>query len=41
VVQVPADYSELGTLMITALLIGLLLPLAAVLLVKLTRLRSA
>jgi len=37
----PADYSELGVLMITAMLISLLLPLAAVGLVKLTRLRSA
>ncbi|NCA71124.1 MAG: hypothetical protein EOM91_13675 [Sphingobacteriia bacterium] len=41
VVSVPADYSELGHLMITALLIGLCVPLAAVLLVKVTRLRSA
>ncbi|UHD17462.1 MFS transporter [Thiocapsa bogorovii] len=41
VVNVPADYSELGQLMITALVIGLALPLAAVALVKVTRLRSA
>ena len=40
-VSVPADYSELGTLMITSMLIGLLVPLAAVAIVKLTRLRSA
>jgi hypothetical protein len=41
IVSVPADYSELGQLMITALVIGLALPLAAVALVKVTRLRSA
>ena len=41
VVSVPADYSDLGQLMITALVIGLVLPLAAVVLVKVTRLRSA
>jgi hypothetical protein len=40
-VTVPADYSELGTLMITAMLLGLLVPLAAVAIVKLTRLRVA
>ncbi len=40
-VSVPADYSELGTLMLAALLIGLILPLATVALVKLSRLRSA
>ena len=40
-VSVPADYSELGTLMMAALLIGLVLPLATVALVKLSRLRSA
>ncbi len=41
VVSVPADYSELGQLMITALVIGLVVPLAAVALVKVSRLRSA
>jgi hypothetical protein len=41
VVSVPADYSQLGELMITALVIGLVLPLAAVALVKVMRLRSA
>jgi hypothetical protein len=41
VVSVPADYSQLGDLMITALAIGLVLPLAAVALVKVMRLRSA
>lgn len=40
-ISVPADYSELGILMLASLLIGLVLPLAAVALVKLTRLRSA
>jgi hypothetical protein len=40
-VTVPADYSELGTLMISAMLLGLLVPLAAVAVVKLTRLRVA
>ena len=41
VVTVPADYGELGTLLITVTLIGLLLPLGAVLLIRLVRLRSA
>ena len=40
-VTVPADYSELGWLMWTAMLLGLLLPIAAVLLIRMTRLRSA
>lgn len=40
-ISVPADYSELGTLMLAALLIGLVLPLVAVALVKVSRLRSA
>jgi hypothetical protein len=40
-VSVPADYSELGILLITVSAIGLLLPLAAIVLVKMTRLRSA
>ena len=40
-ISVPADYSELGILMLAALLIGLVLPLATVALVKLSRLRSA
>jgi hypothetical protein len=34
VISVPADYSELGWLMITAMLLGLLLPLAAVALIR-------
>ena len=41
VVTVPADYSELGWLMITVAVLTLLLPLTAIGLVKLTRLRSA
>jgi len=40
-VSVPADYSELGMLLITVSSIGLLLPLAAIAMVKLTPLRSA
>jgi hypothetical protein len=39
--SVPADYSELGMLLITVSSIGLLLPLATIVLVKMTRLRSA
>ncbi|MGQ9688058.1 MAG: hypothetical protein ACUVXF_04615 [Desulfobaccales bacterium] len=38
---VPADYSELGLLLITVTLIGLILPLAAILLVRSLGLRSA
>ena len=41
VVTTPADYSELGILLITVSAIGLLLPLAAILLVRMTPLRSA
>ena len=41
VVTVPADYSELGWLLTTVILLGLLLPFAAIALVKMTRLRSA
>lgn len=40
-VKVPADYSQLGTLMIAATLLALLVPLAAIVLVRLARLRSA
>jgi hypothetical protein len=40
-VTVPADYSELGWLMITVAVLTFILPLAAIGLVKLTRLRSA
>jgi hypothetical protein len=41
VVTVPADYSELGMLFITAAVIGLTLPLLAILIVKLSPLRNA
>jgi hypothetical protein len=40
-VTVPADYSELGTLLISTTVLGLVLPIAAILLVKVTGLRSA
>jgi hypothetical protein len=39
-VQVPADYSQLGHLLVTQVLIGLALPLAAILFARLTRFRS-
>ena len=41
VITVQADYSELGMLLITASSVGLLLPLAAIFLVKMTAMRSA
>jgi hypothetical protein len=37
----PADYGELGALMITATLIGLALPLLAILFSRMTRFRNA
>jgi hypothetical protein len=40
-VSVPADYSELGILLITATALTFLLPMAAILFVKLTRFRTA
>jgi hypothetical protein len=40
-ITVPADYSELGMLLITVTVVGLLFPLAAILIVKLTPLKSA
>jgi hypothetical protein len=40
-VKVPQDYSELGTLMIAAMLIGLALPLIAVLSARVLRMRTA
>lgn len=40
-ITVPADYSELGPLLITATLIGLLLPLISIVLVKRSRFRNA
>jgi len=40
-VQVPADYSQLGYLLIAQLILALTLPFAAILIVRRTRLRSA
>jgi hypothetical protein len=40
-VKVPADYSELGLLMVTVMVLGLVLPFAAIALVRLTRFRDA
>jgi len=40
-IRVPADYSQLGDLMITTTVLSLVLPLAAILLVRTARLRSA
>ena len=40
-ITTPADYSELGALLLTVTLLGLLLPLAAILLTRIARLRSA
>ena len=40
-IKVPADYSELGALFITVTLLGLVLPFAAIALVRMARLRSA
>jgi MFS family permease len=40
-VKVPADYSQLGDLLITQLVLALLLPFAAILIVRTARLRSA
>lgn len=40
-ITVPADYSELGMLLISVTVIGLVLPLAAILLVRNTRFRNA
>ncbi len=39
--QVPADYSELGTLLIVVMLIGLALPFVAILFARLSKFRSA
>lgn len=41
ILSVPADYSELGTLLIVVTAVGLALPLLAIVLVRLSRLRSA
>ena len=40
-IQVPADYTELGILLITVASIGVLLPIAAIIIVKKSPLRSA
>jgi MFS family permease len=40
-IQVPADYSQLGSLLIAQLALGLALPFAAILFAKLTRFKSA
>jgi hypothetical protein len=40
-VQTPADYSQLGDLLITQVVIGLALPFSAILFAKLTRFKSA
>ncbi len=40
-IQTPADYSQLGELFITQLLIGLALPFSAILFAKLTKFKSA
>jgi hypothetical protein len=40
-ISVPADYSELGLLMWSAMLLGLLMPIAAVLLIRFSSLKSA
>jgi hypothetical protein len=40
-IKVPADYSQLGDLLLTQVAIGLALPLATILLVRMLRLRSA
>ncbi|WHZ17122.1 MAG: Folate carrier, cyanobacterial type [Nitrospira sp.] len=41
VLQTPADYSQLGTLLILQMFLGLALPFAAILFARLTRFRSA
>ena len=40
-VKVAADYSQLGGLMLAVLVLGLVIPFAAILLTRVTRLRSA
>lgn len=40
-IKVPADYSELGTLLVVTTVLGLLVPLLAIAFVKTTRFRSA
>ena len=40
-IKVPADYSELGMLLVTVMLIGFVLPMAAVAVVRMAKLRTA
>jgi hypothetical protein len=40
-ITIPADYSDLGWLMLTAMLLGFALPIAAVLIIRVSRLKSA
>jgi hypothetical protein len=39
--EIPADYSQLGDLLIAQLLLGLALPFAAILFARITRFKSA
>jgi hypothetical protein len=41
VIQMPADYSQLGSLLMAQLLLGLALPFAAIMFAKVTRFKSA
>jgi len=41
IIITPADYSELGWLMLSAMMLGFLVPIAAVLLIRYSRLKSA
>jgi hypothetical protein len=41
VIKVPADYSQLGELLITVTVLGFVVPMLAILFVKTTRFRSA
>jgi hypothetical protein len=41
IIQTPADYSQLGALLIVQLLLGLALPFAAIMFAKVTRFKSA
>jgi hypothetical protein len=40
-VQAPADYSQLGSLLIAQLILGLALPFAAIVFARITRFKSA
>jgi hypothetical protein len=40
-IHIPADYSQLGSLLVSQVLLGLALPFAAILFAKLTRFKSA